>query len=333
MNDDYLQSIWHKLDETIAHECLIEIYKKQGFKVKDFHKHDRINENGIDLVCKKKDIELGIAVKKKPKQKDIKQLQKLSKNPVKTKIYIYLEPPTSPFEIEMEKTNNVIFWDWNKVHEELVNYESRKYLLLYFSAHPLMKNLYNIYKMLYDCHDVKNINHEPNEDEIKAIWNLKDDSVKLKATLDFSKDKWHNILMSKTEFNPDEYHQILTDIHEELNNINSKFGEVLNTSIQNMKRKYPYLLGHYWHLVSQRTNWKNFTSTSRIIGKKDPKRLSEYVLFSWILPNPENGKYSYVMRGFYSVLYYIIENTYEISKDIEDGVDWLHSSILFEQDA
>jgi len=34
MDEDYLISIWKNFDETHAHKCVEEIYKKQGFHEK-----------------------------------------------------------------------------------------------------------------------------------------------------------------------------------------------------------------------------------------------------------------------------------------------------------
>lgn len=331
MNDDYLRSIWKNFDETFIHDCLEEIYKKQGYQVKNFHKDDRVNEKGTDLECKKGNESIGIAVKKKPVKKDILQLKELSKNSVDKKIYVYSAPPTRPFENETEKHENIIFWDWIKLHEELVKYASKKYIIAYFSVHPLISNLFKIYQILYDCHDIAHIDHKPKYDEMEAIWNFKDDAVKLKATLDFIKDRWNKILMDKTESNTDENQELLQNIHIELQNINSKFGNSLFNTFEKLRDKYPNLLGNYWRLVSEITNWKNFTSKSIKFGRKNRRELDHYILFDWILPDPENGKYSYVMRGFYSILYYIIENTFEISKDIEDGVDWLFDSLDFKE--
>lgn len=328
MNDGYLQSIWKEFDETFAHDCIVEIYKKQGYNVKNFHKDDRKNENGVDVLCKKNRTNITFAVKKKPGTEDIKQLNQFEKNPEKIKSYIFLAPPTKPFENEMEKCKSIEFWNWQRFHEELIRQGSRKYILAYFSVHPLFLNLYKIYKILYDHNAVKFIKHKLTGEEITVLWNIKDDTVKFKAVLDYVKDRWNIILMEKIDYDTTEYAKYIEEIHSELNDINSKFAKVLLASFQNLKQKFPHILGTYWDLASCRTNWKTFTSKSVIIGKSGEIPLKKYIINDWVLPNLDDGKYSGVMRNFYSTLYYLLENTFEIAKDLEDGVDWVREKIL-----
>lgn len=329
MNEDYLISIWKKYDETHAHHCLEEIYKKQGFQVKNYHKDDRINEKGMDILCKKGNVNIGVSVKKKPRKGDIDQLRRFAKqNPKIKKIYVYLNHPTASFEAEMSKYKNLIYWDWEIFHEELIRNASRRYIILYFSVHPLFSNLYNILKIVYDKHDVKFPKHKVNTSEIKFLWNIKDDSVKVKAILDYVKDKWSLELMNKTQYNPDEYLEYVRKIHTELDIVNSKAGRVFYNTFQRMEREYPYLLAKYWTLISERTKWKEFTAITIELGKLNEDALKKYILHSWVLPDLDDGPYSQVMRNFYSTLNYLLENTYQLAKDLEDGIDWLFTDIL-----
>lgn len=327
MNDSYLISFWKTKEETFVHKCLEDIYKRKKFEVKNFHKHDRVNENGIDVLCEKDDISIGFAVKKKPRSSDKKQLDALSKNEVNKKIYIYLAPPTKIFKDKMKETKNIEFWDWSKLHEELILNCSKDYLIGYFSVHPLIITYFKIFKIFFKNRHVKFKEIEIGYDENSIFWNIKDDAVKLKAVLDFLKSRWNSRLMNKTQYDKEEYLPILDEIHSDLDIINSKFGKELLNSFINIEKQYPYLLGKYWNLVSKRTEWKTFTTICIHLFEKDNKLLDYYIINNWILPSINNGKFAGVMNQYYSTMNYFLENTYEISKDLEDGIDWLYSSL------
>ncbi len=122
MNKEYVRSIWTNREETDVHICLEEAYTKYGFKVKNFHRDDRTNEKGKDILCTKEGVEnVAFAVKKKPKKDDIEQLQDFAtSNPNMMKLYVYLNPPTAPFESEMHRWTEVQYLDWQQLHEMLV---------------------------------------------------------------------------------------------------------------------------------------------------------------------------------------------------------------------
>jgi hypothetical protein len=329
MDENYLISIWKKHDETDAHKCIEEIYKKKGFHVKNYHSDDRINENGVDILCRKDDTIIGFSIKKKPRKGDIDQLRRfVEKNPDMKKYYIHLDHPTAPFEKEKSNYKDVTYWDWKIMHKELVENASKRYILLYFSIHPLFSNLFEIFKILYDNHEVHFSQGSASRREIEFLWNIKDDAVKLKAILHYVKEEWDRILMNKTYYNPDEYLEYIEKIHSELDLANSMAGRVLHTSFKKMEAKFPYLLSRYWDIVGRRTRWKEFVDTTIHLGTQSDNSVKEYILCSWVLPDLEEGYYAHVMKGFYSTLHYLLENISELAKDLEDGVDWLFSDIF-----
>jgi len=330
VNREYIRSIWTNRDETDAQVCLEGAYTNEGFRVKNFHMDDRPNEKGRDIQCTKEGIEdIAFAVKKKPRKEDIQQLIDFATlNPNIMKFYVYLSPPTAPFESEMRKWEEVKYLDWVQLHEMLVTKSSIKYVGLYFSAHPLIFNFNEILKTLYDCRGVDFQNTRATRIAKAMLWSIKDDAVKLKATLEFINKSLGQELMDKLELNPGEYLACIDRIHHELDIANSIAGVKLCSSFMTMKRKFPNLLGLYWDTVSHRSDWKNFTSRAVEIGKSSDTAVNSFILNEWIIPSSEldsrNSLYANTAR--------LLEHLFLLAKDIEEGIDWLfEDTVLVDQ--
>jgi hypothetical protein len=332
MDNDYLRSIWRPIDEEKAHECLEEVYSRKGFIVKNFHRDDRLHEAGIDILCTKNDMSVGFAVKKKPKQDDVSQLKKLADSDLlRIKFYIYLDSPTRPFEQAMASCHTVQYLDWNKFHLLLLQNGSIKYVLLYFGAHKLFENLSEIYSLLYDKRATKQYNHVLDTEETEFMWNLKDDAVKLKSSLEYLQATWRPILMNRLEYSKEEWAGYLAKLHSDLDVINNVSGESLRRSFISMSNKFPHLAAFYWELASCRTVWKDFTGTAIELGSKSPDSLREFIRYKWVVPSLEPGRRSSEygpIGSVYSALWAVVESTYNIANDIEDGVDWLHHELI-----
>ncbi len=308
---------------------------RRGFLIANLHRDDRFHENGVDLLFNKNEISIGFAVKKKPKQEDILQLNTLDQSTLaRTKFYVYLDSPTRPFDKAKNDTRNVHFIDWNKLHSLLVLNSSVKYVLLYFAAHKLFQNLHRIYHGLYDKRLTKQIIHSPDDEEAHFLWNLKDDAVKLKSSLELIQATWRALLLQRADYNRNEYENLIAKLHSELDIINSLAGESLCGSFNTMFEKYPHLAACYWELASRRTVWKDFTSTALVIGKESPAKLKEFIRYKWVTPTLEHNRRSTEygpIASVYSALWSVVESTYHIADDLECGVDWLFSDLSTER--
>ena len=332
MDSMYLRSIWKFNDEEKAHVCLEEVYSKKGFVVRNLHRDDRFHESGIDLLCTRNNISIGFAIKKKPKQEDIPQLEKLAVSDSSIiKFYVFLENPTRPFEEEMKSNANVHYLDWNKLHSLLVANGSINYVLLYFAAHKLYENLSAIFELLYEKRTTKYYKHELDTEEIEYMWNIKDDAVKLKSTLEYLQADWRPVLMTRLEYDKKEWASYITKLHSDLDKINNIAGESLYSSFRTMSDKYPHLAARYWELASYRTIWKNFTAEAIVLGENSLDDLKEFIRYKWVMPTLEHTRRSSEYGPFdsvYSTLWAVIESTYHIADDLECGLDWLYHDLV-----
>jgi hypothetical protein len=331
MDSSYLRSIWKFNDEEKAHACLEEIYAKKRFTVKNLHRDDRPHESGIDLLCVNRR-SFAFAVKKKPKKEDVSQLKKLSdSDPSIIKFYVYLDSPTRPFEEAMKSYANVHYLDWGKLHSLLIVNGSINYTLLYFAAHKLYENLSAIYELLYEKRMTRYYQHAWNAEEAEFMWNIKDDAVKLKATLEYLWADWRPVLMTRLDYDKREWAGYITKLHSDLDKINNIGGESLHSSFRTMSDKFPHLAARYWELASKRTIWKDFIAAAIKFGEESPRDLKEFIRYRWVMPTLEHSRRSSEYgpcKSVYSTLGAIIESTYHIADDLESGVDWLHHDLV-----
>ena len=234
----------------------------------------------------------------------------------------------------MSNYSNIQYWNCKKLHKWLIEKQSVLYSIIYFSNHPLIINIKKILRILYSNKEANFFQHDLSKDELQCLWNIKDDAVKLKAVLHFCYLKWSDFLMNQLEYNDEVMFNSLYSIHKELTIVNNIAGIPLYHAFSDMAKRYPNFIGQYWYLISQRTGWKIFTHSSIKVGSLRKEDLDFYFTFGWILPNffpDEMGiieiNYSYVMKSIYSTLNRIIENLFKVSKDIEDGIDWLFEEV------
>lgn len=322
MQSSLLRKVWNEADEIMIQDCIDEVFSKKGYSVKNFHKSDRRNENGIDLLCKRNDENIGFAVKKKPGKKDIDQLNRFLSNKNIKKIYVYVDHPAKPFEEEIEKHNGEIeFWDWAKLHDQLICAPSTKYLLMYFLQNSLLKNLSDVHCSLFKCRKTKYQNHKISRDELSDLWDIKDDAVKLRAILDHIHRRWGEILMDKTDFDNSEYKSTLESIFHELEIANEISGIKLKDSFKKFEDHYPNLLGLFWTSVGGRSHWRTFTNT--LNGPLSEPEVKDFIRYTWLMPNHKDP----IMNGFDSSLSYMLLRLFEVSKNIEDVIDSIFNNV------
>jgi hypothetical protein len=315
----YTIRAWTHSNEGDIIRCIQEVFLRKGYKTKNFHADDRIHELGVDLECRREYERVVFAVKKKPKKKDIKQLETFVKSSKDKKgIYVYVEPPTRPFEQYEKSLEKVTFWDASRLHAELVKNESIYYLCLLFSAHPVADALTKVNEVIYEKRKTSYLPRKLTTQELDKLWVAKDNIVKTRSMLLNAYTRWTKKLMAKSSRDPEEYQAIVDEIFEELDVIDLLSSEKLVSSFVEIADMHPDLFGLYWNNVRKRTNWKYFV----VAVEKHPEPVSDFIRLRWVIPRLDTSSLS-VMRGFYSGINYILENFHTVANNLEDGIDWV----------
>jgi hypothetical protein len=323
--NDNIPSTWKDLDEVFLIDVLEKVYKRLGYSVTNFHKTDRIHEDGVDLLCKMGNETIAIQTKMKPGTKDILQLNKLSSIIEGRRVYIYVNTPTKPFMETMEGKKSIVeFWDSKLLHNFLVENESIEYFCLYFSQHPFIMSLLKVHEFLIQKKNANYAHHGFTIDELQELWDAKDNSVKVWAPSSLISLKWNKLLMPKITKETGEFQKILDEIWDDLDTANYFSCEKLVYSFETLSEEHPDLLGLMWRLISNRTSWHSFTAIAERTG--NPGSAIFYTHYQWICPVFDSSKKDR-MRGFYSSMNYLLEHFAEIAKNIENAIDWVFANI------
>ena len=320
MESEYPLRAWDRCTEDYIIQCLQELYSKKGYATKNFHADDRVHELGTDLECVKGEERIGFAVKKKPRKSDIKQLNAFAKA-VENKIgiYVFINPPTRPFEQFAQSLNHITFWNATRLHKEFVEGELPSYLCLLFSVHPIANTLTKTNEIIYTKRKTSYRKRKLTPQELDKLWVAKDNIVKMRSMLLNIYTRWAKKLMTKSIREPKEYQMLINEVFEELDLVNLLCGEKLISSFEEIADKHPDLFGLYWDNIRQRTNWIYFAVA---VEKVPLQQVSDFIRLWWVMPRLEKSTLS-VMRGFYSSVNYILENFHTVAKNLEDGIDWV----------
>lgn len=328
LNKQYLEEIWSRFQEPFLIDLIEKVYQNLGYSVTNFHRSDRIHEDGVDLLADKGNEKIAFQIKMKPGTKDIDQLKRFSKTSSKIKaIYVHIYDPTKPFKDFADAHQlNVEFWDSIRLHSFLVENECVDYLCLYFACHPLIKSILRVYESILLRRKTAFVKGQYTKDELVRLWAVKDNSVKLWVPLQFTYRKWNPTLMAKTQKEKDEFQDILTSVFKDMNMVYHLCGEKLVASFEDIAEKHPNIIGLYWDIISQRTNWINFTTC--VDHKTNTmKEALFFSLYYWVCPVFNDAKKAN-MAGFYSTVNYLLENLQTIAKDIEYGIDWVFEDLV-----
>ncbi len=332
MDTEYMRSVWKAHPEETAHLCLTEVLSKQRFSVTNLHLVDRPHESGTDLLCTRDSLRLGIAVKKKPRQEDVAQLKALSTSkPLGRRLYVYLDDPSRSFGQAMRSCTNVGYVDRVRFHSMLLKNGSVNYVLLYFGAHRLFENLSAVFEMLYEKRTTRYQRQRPTDEEEQCLWSIKDDVVKLKAMAEYLMARWRPNLLQRLDYDAKEWTRHVATLHLDLDALNSIAGESLLASFREMSDDFPHLAARFWDLACCRTGWKVYTSTAIDLGKRSKAMVQEFTRNEWVVPTLKPSRRSSMYgpcRSVYSALWAVVESTFHIANDLEDGVDWLHEDML-----
>lgn len=318
----YSRKAWEDVDEIEISNCIEGIYSALGWKVRNLHREDRVHEKGVDLLCNKNQENVAFACKKRPGTSDIDQLETFFNNTKgMQRIYVYINPPTRPFQERLDKLQNEVeIWDSDRLHEELVCHESVPYLCFYFSAHPIYQNLTGVINAIYQKRTTKYVPHKTTFEEVLAMWNVKDDIVKANTLLKFINKRWAEILMTMKERKIQDYPNLLNEVFKDLEIANSICGGKLSSSFSSLSKKYPDILSFYWGLVRQRSGWKTFAHYVESEGANFEKNI-----FNWIF-----SSISKITKDFCSSVTYILQSLSELAENMEYGIDQTFAKMVQE---
>lgn len=182
-----VQLPWKKFDEEEIQHLIAMLFFSLDYHIQHLHKSDRANENGADIVVKKDQEDIAIAVKIKPDQKDRYQLIELSRRSEKRKIYVHIETPTKKFLDSMkEDGKDVEFWDVKKLNNFFFDKNPYFASFIIFDNHSINEDLVKLKEflfLLWDwAHEAKDTKKPMDKESTLLLWRLKDSAVTLNQT-------------------------------------------------------------------------------------------------------------------------------------------------------
>lgn len=179
---------WKKFSEEEIQTFIAMLFHAMEYNLEELHKSDRANECGADIVAKKGEESIAIAVKIKPDQQDRYQLIELSERTEKKKVYIHIQTPTKKFLDVIEKyKGKVEIWDIIKLNKFFMEKNPYFAASIIFDNHTINKQLDLIQYILFGLWTKsktmkkKDIN-QIDKESFAMLWRLKDLSVTLYQT-------------------------------------------------------------------------------------------------------------------------------------------------------
>ncbi|HVP93237.1 MAG TPA: restriction endonuclease [Acidobacteriota bacterium] len=252
---------WKLYSESEILEVLTEVFNGKGYEVYNIHKTDRRGEKGIDIECNKtaENQKVIIAVKKNPKKRDISQLQDFIKRTSTSKIYVYIEEPTTDFKNAMEEVKNrVSFWNAESLTREVFCTDSRFYLFLILEnsfMRPIYRIVYSFFKVYFRVEKQESIEKpsQANTEMLNLLWAAKDRSASLHKSLRTLQNMFEHMNTGEVSEQTKEamVSAFLLSIDnlkfENLNQLESLFSEFLE--------KYPTNFEQFCKQTKGRSNW------------------------------------------------------------------------------
>lgn len=258
---------WQLYSEEEIQEVLTTLYRERGYEVYNVHKIDRRGEKGEDLECTRpgEADKILIAVKKKPQKKDIAQLNMFENRVARTKIYVYVEEPSTSFKKAMEIVKDkVSFWNSEKLTYEIFSTDVRFYLFLIIE-NSIQKDFYDItlsfcrvYIDLEEKGPKFKMPMKAGHEMLNLLWQAKDRSVSLHRSLRtlqtfFEETRLSTIDEGTKESITDAFLLSLSRLHREsLKPLNKLFHDFL--------KKYPANFERFCEETKDRSNWIYFLS-------------------------------------------------------------------------
>ena len=232
---NHIEIPWKKFKEEEIQTLIAMLFHSLDYHIEELHKSDRANECGADVVAKKGNESIAIAVKIKPSHKDRYQLIELSGRQENRKIYVYIETPTKKFLDSMKKNGKKIeFWDIKKLNDFFVTKNLYFTAIVVFDNHPVNDKLSVIKFLLYQSwkksHNAKKKKIKPiDKKSFFMLWRLKDMAVTLHQTNSLIERLFETPINNKNQELNLHFLNIFLDY---LDILESKIAEFLNFFVQ-----------------------------------------------------------------------------------------------------
>lgn len=316
---------WESYSEEEIQEIIAHIFSLKGYQIYNIHKADRSREQGADLECVKiaETNKILIAVKKKPSKKDIYQLNELKKRFNNTKIYVYVQPPSSDFFKEMTVSKDIIsFWDSEKLTYELFSLDIRLYMFMIIENYILKESFDFNYDYISFYNDIKEEDKKElyitklDYDMIKLLWNIKDRSVSVHKSLRLLQDLYDQTI--PLEISEKHKIQIINGYLSSLFRLKNYSILPLIKLLKNYMEKYPNNFTKYCIETEHRSNWLH-------LYNHFPKLLSGYLIKHFRKDRSKSSDYEAVTNYIQEDIAYLLGDVSRILSDwpfwMEDAVD------------
>jgi hypothetical protein len=179
---------WDNFNEPEIQELIAILFHSIGYDPENLHKADPSREEGADLVLRKRNRSIALAVKIKPTNRDRQQLSDLSKRGEDKKIYVYIRTPSGKFRDSMREYERIVdFWNREKLNNFFVTKNLGFTVSLIFDDNDLSQTSRQAQKTLFGllekCRKLKK--GAPallDSQSFKLLFRLKDNGVSLYKT-------------------------------------------------------------------------------------------------------------------------------------------------------
>ena len=189
LHKDYRIEInWDNFNESQIQELIAIVFHSIGYHPENLHEADPAREEGADLILKKRNHTIALAVKIKPKNADRQQLYDLSKRREDEKIYVYTRTPSGKFRGSMRDYKGIVgFWNRDKLNSFFVTNNLGFTVSLIFDDNDLSRTILQAQKTLFGllqkCRTLEKRAPAPLDSKsFKLLFRLKDDGVSLYKT-------------------------------------------------------------------------------------------------------------------------------------------------------
>jgi len=320
---------WKEYSEEEIQEMLAFLFRGEGYDVYNAHKTDRRGEAAADLECTKpaEADRVLIAIKKKPMQKDIYQLETLAKRNARTKIYAFVEEPSASFKEAMRRVSGISFWDSKKLTLETFSKNLRFYISLIienYMERTSYRITFSICKFYKDIEQGRLKVDKPakaSPEMLTLLWNAKDRSASLYKSLRTLQEIYENTELSYLDEKTKE--SVVTGFLRGLSNLHLTSMRPLELLFDELITKYPNNFAQFCIQTQGRSNWVFFWTHV-------PQLLPNYIMKSI----EENEKESLKWKQFINEKgrtpdspENVCDLLGDISRIVANGAYWLEDTV------
>jgi hypothetical protein len=257
---------WKLYTEAEILEVLTEIFREKGYQVYNIHKTDRRGEQGVDLECTKpaENQKVILAVKKQPGKTDVGQLREFAERTSASRIYVYIDEPSTAFKNAMEALKNrVSFWNAETLTHELFCTDLRFYLFMILEnsfEQPIYQIVHSFFEVYFKV-EKKEISRplKATPDMLNLLWAAKDRSSSLSKSLStlqllFEEMDLPDVPEKTRQATAFAFLKSIENLKcENLDQLQSHFSEFLD--------KYPTNFEQFCKQTKGRSNWRYWAET------------------------------------------------------------------------